>query len=452
MHSTLFPPYSLDGTPNPDYSPRLGIRHSTKKKERAVEEPIYIGLVGSYHEEQWRGATASWTVGMQMYAYTVNYVDLADNQKHLWSRRGDYFDQIINEMLFAKLRATFDRQVWEDVLKSAGEDFEKEHRILQHQLLAVEQKMATLLDNFAYVQSKTLAQALERQFEAHEQEKARLEHKLADLQHRIKQQDELIELAQQAENVLENWDRMDLTEKRAVAQIFIERIVVTQTAKYRVADVQIRWRDESVDEFILPWSAKTWTLWLPEEVNTLTRLVEDKASQESIAAALPDRNWRAIRIKAYEIVGRRFFHISPKPIRDEETYSDYLERMEKTGWQNPRKTGSRWVQEEIEKMEKLLDQGATQLELRAALPHRSWAKIRKKITQLRGQDFKVVKPQVPMKQHETIEQYLARNPEEAVTMNFSVSENCSQRRRWKKPSLRLQTRVAASPASPLESG
>lgn len=339
MHSTLFPPYSLDGTPNPDYSPRLGIRHSTKKKERAVEEPIYIGLVGSYHEEQWRGATASWTVGMQMYAYTVNYVDLADNQKHLWSRRGDYFDQIINEMLFAKLRATFDRQVWEDVLKSAGEDFEKEHRILQHQLLAVEQKMATLLDNFAYVQSKTLAQALERQFEAHEQEKARLEHKLADLQHRIKQQDELIELAQQAENVLENWDRMDLTEKRVVAQIFIERIVVTQTAKYRVADVQIRWRDESVDEFILPWSAKTWTLWLPEEVNTLTRLVEDKASQESIAAALPDRNWRAIRIKAYEIVGRRFFHISPKPIRDEETYSDYLERMEKTGWQNPRKTG-----------------------------------------------------------------------------------------------------------------
>lgn len=58
---------------------------------RDVDEPIYIGLVGSYHEGQWRGATASWTTGMQAYAYTVNYLDAADNQQHVWSRRGDYF-------------------------------------------------------------------------------------------------------------------------------------------------------------------------------------------------------------------------------------------------------------------------------------------------------------------------------------------------------------------------
>jgi transposase len=232
---------------------------------------------------------------------------------------------------------------------------------------------------------------------------------------------------------------MGLTEKRAVSQVFIERIVVTQTEKYRVADVQIRWRDESVDEFVLPWSAKTWTLWLPEEVETLSRLIEVKASQEAIAAALPNRNWRAIRIKAYEIVGKRSFHISPKPIRDEETYADYLERMEKTGWKHPRKAGPRWIQEEVKALEDLLNEGATQLELCAALPHRSWAKIRKKITQLRGKDFKVTKPQVAMKQHETIEQYLERNPEQAVTMNFSVSANCSRRRRWKKPSHRQRT-------------
>lgn len=73
----------------------------------------------------------------------------------------------------------------------------------------------------------------------------------------------------------------------------------------------------------------------------------------------------------------------------------------------------------------MLDEGAVQLDRCAALPHRSWAKIRKKIAQLRGKDFEVVKPQVQMKQHETIEQYLKRNPEQAVMMNFSVSGNCS---------------------------
>jgi hypothetical protein len=224
-------------------------------------------------------------------------------------------------------------------------------------------------DNFSYVQSQTLAQALERQFADHEQEKERLERKLRDLQQRIDQQESLIALAQQAENVLQNWDQMPLIEKRAVAQVFIERIVVTQTDKYRVADVEIRWRDESVDEFVLPWSAKTWTLWLPAEVETLRQLIEQKATQEEISAALPNRNWRAIRIKAYEIIGKRSFHISPKPIRDDETYADYIERMERTGWKQPRKAGPRWVEEEIEMLENMLDEGATQLDLCAALPH-----------------------------------------------------------------------------------
>lgn len=204
--------------------------------------------------------------------------------------------------------------------------------------------MTTVIDNFTYVQSKSFAQALEQQFQDHEYEKIRLERKLSDLYHRMEQQDALIALAKQAENVLKHWDKMGLIEKRAVAQVFIERIVVTQTEKYCVADVEIHWRDKSIDNFVLPWSAKTWTLWLPEEVETLTQMIEAKATQEEISVALPSRNWRAIRIKAYEIVGKRSFQISPNPICEDETYADYLERMEQTGWKHPRKSGSRWIQ------------------------------------------------------------------------------------------------------------
>jgi hypothetical protein len=239
----------------------------------------------------------------------------------------------------------------------------------------------------------------------------------------INQQESLVELAQKIDHVLQKWPELGVLEKRGIAQMFIERIVVTQTEKYRVADVEIHWKDETVDEFILPWSSKTWTLWLPEEVETLRQLLDRKATQEEMSAALPKRNWRAIRIKIYEVIGKRSFYISPKPIRDEETYADYIERMERTGWKPPRKSGSRWVQEEIGYLEELLDEGATQLELCAALPHRSWAKIRKRITQLRGKDFTVEKPQKRMGKHETIEQYLERHPEEAVTMHSSISKN-----------------------------
>ncbi|MCA9889604.1 MAG: recombinase family protein [Anaerolineae bacterium] len=418
-------PYNLDGTPNEDHTPRLSYKHSTKKKKRDAYEPIYLGLVGSYYNGQWRNATAVWSTSSRAYAYAVNYRDDADIYQHLWSRRCDYFDKIINEMLFTKLQATFEPEVWNDVLGNATDDFHKERRMLQHQLQTVEQKMASLLDNFSYVQSQTLAQALERQFSEHEQEKVRLERKLNDLQQRIDQQESLIELAQKIDNVLQKWQKLGVLEKRGVAQMFIEQIVVTQAEKYRVADVKILWKDESADEFVLPWSAERWTLWLPAEVETLRQLLENNATQVEMAEALPDRNWRAIRIKIYEIIGKRSFYISPKPVRDEERYADYIARMERTGWNPPRHSGSRWIEEEIQQLDELLDKGATQLELCAALPHRSWAKIRRKITQLRGKEFKVTKPPVRMGKHDTIKDYLERHPElGAVAMNSSVSENC----------------------------
>jgi hypothetical protein len=131
-------------------------------------------------------------------------------------------------------------------------------------------------------------------------------------------------LAHQAENVLANWHQMSLKDQRIVAHAFIVRIVVTPTGKHRVADVEIQWRDENTNTFVLPYRADKWTLWIPEEVERLTELLERQATQVEMAQALPERNWRAIRIKIYEIIDTRSFHIAPKVICDEETYAAYL--------------------------------------------------------------------------------------------------------------------------------
>ena len=431
-------PYSLDGSPNDDYAPRLGRRHSTKKKERGVYDPSYVGLVGSYYEGQWRGATASWRKSMKMYAYTCAYIDTADNQQYLWSRRADYFDHVIDEMLHAKLNATFSHEVWEGVLSVAGEDFDAEKRMLRHQLTAVEQKLQTLLDNFSYVQSKTLLKALEQEFSNYEQEKVRLEEKLITLQQHMDQQETLIDLAKQAENVLENWGQMDSSERRAIAQVFIERIVVTQVGKHRVANVCIYWRDNSTDEFTLPYRSDTWELWNPEEIEKLRQLIKENADQVQIAAALPNRNWRAIRIKAYEILGERKFHISPKPIRDKETFKDYEIRIVRDGSEANRTSGNRWTSKELEALKEAIENGVTQLEMAAALPHRSWEAIRKKIAQVHGKGIKVPETGF-LAPSDTILDYLEAHPETATTMPFAILENYSRRRRTRTPLLRLQT-------------
>src|SRR5690606_19418797 len=113
---------------------------------------------------------------------------------------------------------------------------------------------------------------------------------LARLGERVKRQESLVALAEKVDNVLQHWDQLGIIEKRAVAQIFIDRIVITPTEKSRVADAKIHWHDESIDEFVLPYSAQSWTLWLPSEVDTLKKLLEQSAPQVEISAALPNRN------------------------------------------------------------------------------------------------------------------------------------------------------------------
>ncbi len=356
---------------------------------------------------------------MGAYAYNCHYFDEVTIQRYLWGRRCDYFDTTITDMLLAKLKTTIDPEIWESVLATTGEDFETAQCTLKHQIESVDYKMQTLLSNFTPLTSPTLIKALEEEYSRFEDEKRRLEQKL----------EQITELAkdQQAENVIAHWNEMSAQERRTVIRAFISHIIVTPTHKKRFADIEICWRDNSSDVFKLRYRADKYTMWSPNEIAALQESIERKASQIEIAQALPKRNWRAIRIKAYEIVDRRSFQISPKPIRDGETYTQYLERIEQNGSYR-RHNSVPWKPEEIESLCELLDRGATQLEIAAALPYRSWQGLRQKIRDLRGEKFKVPGPR-PIGKHETFTEYVERDPSGAQSMPFLISKNSSPRSR-----------------------
>ena len=185
---------------------------------------------------------------------------------------------------------------------------------------------------------------------------------------RAEHQEALIERAKHAENVLANWKQMSLMDQRSVAQAFISQIIVTPTGKRRVVEVEICWRDNSRETVVLPYRADKWVLWMPQEVEILTLLIQEHAAQVEIAAALLDRNRKAIRIKACEIIRKRDFHVSPKPIRDEGKYADYMARVDHNGEKANRTSGNRWQNDELDELVRLLDSEATQLEIAAALP------------------------------------------------------------------------------------
>lgn len=421
-------PYTLKGDSNPDYAPRLGRIHSTKKKEENPPTGIFVGLVGTYHEEKWRGATISWRKAIQNYAYVCTYMDLSDSFHTLWSRHCEYFDNALTELLHTKLKATFEANVWNDVFASAGEDFETERRILLHQLSSVEQKMQAVINNTSFIQSQSFLEALEREYTNLGEEKARLENKLADLSSRESQQDSLMEMAKQVQHILASWNDLDIDTKRSVAQSFISRIVITTTGKHKPVIAEIIWKDNTSDTVHIAYRLDASITWFAEEVETLTRFIDEGADQITIAASLPNRNWHAIRLKAYEIIGKRNFHISPKPIRDEEKYEDYLARLERDGEKANRTSGNRWTTDELEVLEELIAQRATQLEIAAALPVRSWEAIRKKIVKLHG-DSSMVTATGHLEDGERISDYLKRCPEAAAAMEFSSLDYSSPQTR-----------------------
>ncbi|MBK9745994.1 MAG: recombinase family protein [Chloroflexi bacterium] len=424
-------PFTITGAENPNYAPPF--YRDRSKEDREGAKPIFKGLIGTYYEGEWRQATAVWSTGMKAYAYSTKRNDLATNQHTIWSRRCDYFDQVLTDMMFSKLRSTFDPEVWAAVLDGAAEDFEAERRSLTTQLNTVSQRMQALITNMSYIQSPTLSQAMEHEFHRFEAEQGRLRQKLDALERRVQRQEALMHLAKQAENVLANWYKMSLKDQRTVAHAFIVRIVVTPTGKHRVADVEIQWRDDSTDTFVLPYRSDKWTLWTPTEIESLTELLKRNATQVEIAQALPDRNWCAIRIKVREITGERSFCVAPKLIHDKETYAAFFERLERKE-KSQRHTGSsRWLEAEMNKLDELLTAGATQLEIAAALPYRSWQAIRRRIILLRGQHFAV--PQTgQLEDGETYEMYLTRDSSVAETMAFRGGGSLEQRRRTRRPS------------------
>jgi hypothetical protein len=86
----------------------------------------------------------------------------------------------------------------------------------------------------------------------------------------------------------------------------------------------------------------------------------------------------------------------------------------------------------MNKLDEMLTAGATQLEIAAALPYRSWQAIRRRIILLRGPGF-----EIPESGHledgETYEAYLSRELSVAGTMDFPAGGSLERQiaRNWK---------------------
>lgn len=85
----------------------------------------------------------------------------------------------------------------------------------------------------------------------------------------------------------------------------------------------------------------------------------------------------------------------------------------------------------MNKLDEMLTAGATQLEIAAALPYRSWQAIRRRIILLRGPGF-VIPESGHLEDGETYEAYLSREISVAGTMDFQAGGSLERQipRNW----------------------
>lgn len=315
---------TLDGKENPNYNPARQYRRPQKEEERPHERPLCVGLMFSQEDEKWRRVGTNWVGPAQHYAYTFWSVD--DDSNYVWSKKGDYVDDAISLYLLIKLQATFDYEKWEESVNIFIKEFEGKQKIRRAQLKQLTTVKENLVGSLSTLTNPAMIAAAEKNYEDAQAEIDRLQSELATDTDNISQINRLKKIRKNCGEVLEKWDTMTRDEKREVLLAFIHRIEATPVDGHGLHLV-IRWKDSRSNEITLPRQSTTGTQWLPYEMEELLSLVNSGSEQIQIARAFPHRKWEMIRDKFYRITGDRMRKFVPKPIKDTETYFDYLERI-----------------------------------------------------------------------------------------------------------------------------
>jgi DNA invertase Pin-like site-specific DNA recombinase len=397
-------PTTFDGKPNRDYRPIQDNARPSLDENRPSDRPLYAGFIVSEWDGELRKVGTAWVRPLEHYTYA--HMEASPTGKYIWSKAAKFVDAEITKMLLYKMQATFNPAEWEKTVMSASERFRETSTRTAAQIRHLEKVMENQIASLETLSNPILIRQIEERYEAAQEEHARLKEELSSQGREKRELAALGKLRDTCGPALENWDNLTRNEKREVAAVFIDRVEATPVEEHGLQLV-VYWRDATSSEIVLPRQASTGVQWLPSEVARLLEMHDERATQVDIAAAFPHRTWDMIRNKLYSLIGAEGYHFEVTPIRGHETYPMFLERTD--GNREPYQAGSGdpWKMPALEKLSEMLDREATKLELLEAFPYRTWGRIRAKVTELRGRDFKIPGPK-PMHRDETFVQYQAR--------------------------------------------
>lgn len=417
--------FTLDGHPNPDYNPYQQNARPTLEEHRRVERPLFSGMLFSEVNGKIRRAATNYKSKFEQYAYAMYHPYPIESV--LWWKRADFIDAGLSKLLLEKLEVTFNAEEWQQRLDEFKGEFDKERRYKQKQLDALQQTMDNLLLSLENLDHPEMIKRVQARYTEAEKEHRRLTEDVFSATAEMARIEALSSLREMCTPALNNWDDMPREDKIVVIQSFIDRVMV-EPLEGQAVRLIVEWRDGSTDEVSLARQGTTYLQWLKTEEARLFSLVDEGASQLEICSVFPNRTWDAIRQKVWSVRGKGSLQVSPMPIKDDETYTDYLKRTSGSTGAYKARNGERWHQKDLDKLKHMVESGASQGDIAAAFPHRNWGRLRATITKVCGSEANVPGTAVEngksgeIRKYETYEMYLLRKQRETAQQEQENTE------------------------------
>lgn len=378
--------FTLDGHPNQDYNPYQQNARPTLEEHRPVERPLFSGMLFTEIDGKPRRASTQYVGKYEHYGYAVH--NPYPLEYVVWWKKADFVDEALSKLLHAKLEATFNETEWQQRLEEFKGEFEKERRFKQKQLDALQQTMDNLLLSLENLTHPEMVKRVQARYTESEKEHKRLTDDVYSATAEMARIEALASLREMCTPALNSWGEMAREDKIVVIQSFIDKVMVTPLEGQAIR-MCVHWRDGSSDEVSLARQGTTYTQFLKTEVKRLLELVDEGASQVEICAVFPNRTWDGLRQKVWAMRGKGSLQVSPLPIMDNETYTDYMKRTNGGTGMYKARNGERWYQKDLDKLKAMVEGGATQVEIAATFPHRNWGRLRATITKVCGSDAKI---------------------------------------------------------------
>lgn len=411
--------YTLNGEPNENYKP-VGVSRRQYKENRPEYTPLlenFIGYIDNNNQHRFAHVHYQNSLGDGQYVYAVDVGSLSID-KH-WFRACSYVDDAISFLLKEKLTATFDDTAWQQALDEMVVDYSKDKNELEEFIAQANRELEATKIQLATLSLPELIQDAEKRYEAILKRKAKYEDQLASLKANDETNEMLFDLRDKFTQVLSNWDSMSNFDKRPIVYSQIKSIMAEKVSGN--LQLTIQWVDNT-EQTVTLYRQGVRDQWSFAETYTLERLLDANASQLEIGEYLPEKTWKSIHKRIARIDATRIFR--PKPIRDYETYNEYLQRIaDEPDLYNV----IHWSEGEINRLKDMLENGCDKLDLVIAFPDRKWTHIRKKVSEIKGKQFDVTGDKI-IRYNQCLNMYLADN-------DISLSDFCNDHRKVNRQQL-----------------